>query len=180
MYGIACGDCRGGDRERRLQFLECFCGRETREIFFHALVGGQPEPGRSPAPEIREARTRSNVGHFIQRCPRAVSHGDQRADAGTGYTIDRDFSLAQNAEHAKVCDSACKAACKGQADSRAFLGFAVLAVREGAKLFLCCSKPAQTAGASAFFRHFSILVLSPRMSPSFDPRMPVLYPVPSH
>src|SRR5258708_1626404 len=97
-----------------------------------------------------------------------------RAGAGTGYTIEGDFGLAQTGETAKVSDSACKAACKGQADSRAFLGFAVLAVRESAKLFLCRSKPAQTAGASALFRHFSILVLSPRMSPSFDRRMPVL------
>src|SRR6266849_7517579 len=167
-------DIRRGDSQRRLQFLERFYRCKTRKIFFHALVGGQPEPGGRPAPEIREARACSDLGHFFQRCSRAVSHGDQCAYARTGYAIDGNSRVAQNAKDTDVCNTAREAARKGQTDAWALCGFALLAVREGSKLVLRRSKPAAGAGDFAFFRHFSILVLSPRISLSFDPRMPVL------
>src|SRR6267143_1471180 len=92
-------DVRGDDGQRRLQFLERFYRSVSREVLFHALVGGQPKPGRRPTSEIREARSCSNVGHRFQRCSRAVAHGDQCADARAGHAIDGNFSFAQNAEN---------------------------------------------------------------------------------
>src|SRR3977135_2337631 len=68
-------------------------------------------------------------------------------------------SVAQNAEYTEVRYTARKAARKSQAHARALPGFALLAVGEGAKLVLCRSKPAESAGNSALFRHLSILVL---------------------
>ena len=38
--GNACGDVRGGDSQRRLQFLKGLNGRKARDIFFHALIRG--------------------------------------------------------------------------------------------------------------------------------------------
>jgi hypothetical protein len=63
---------------------------------------------------------------------------------------------------------------KGQSDPRAFLGLALIAVREGAKLIFRRSEPAKRPSSFVFFRHFSILDLSLKINGSFDPRMPVL------
>jgi len=58
-------------------------------------------------------------------------------DAINGYS-----RFAQNAKHPDVRNAARKAACKGQADARTLLGFALFAVREGTKLVLCGTQPA--------------------------------------
>src|SRR5439155_14915838 len=155
-------------------FLKCLYGCKTRNIFFQALISGQSEPGGRPASEIREACACSYFGHHVQRCPRAVPHGDQGPDARTGYAIDGNSSFAQNAKYPDVRNAACKSACKGQADARALLGFALFAVCEGSKLVLCGPQPAQRPRGFALFRHFSSLAPSPRINPSFDPRMLVL------
>jgi hypothetical protein len=73
-----------------------------------------------------------------------------------------------------VRDTARKTAGKGQSDPRAFLGFVLIAIREGSKLILRCPKPGKRPRGFVFFRHFPSLALWLRISPSFDPRMPVL------
>ena len=90
------------------------------------------------------------------------------------FLVSQSYSFAQSAEDTEVRYPTRKAACKSQAHARALPGFALLAVGEGAKLVLCRSKPAESAGDSAFVRHFSILVLYPGICRPFDPRMPVL------
>ncbi len=172
--GNTCGDVRGGYGQRRQQFLERLYRSKTGEIFFHALVGSQSEPGWRPAAEIREARGGSNLGHFFQRCSGTVAHGDQGAHARASYAIDGNSSFAQDAEDTEVGNTAREAARKSQAHSWALPGFALLAVCEGAKFVLCAPKPAGRSGGFVLFRHFSSLALSPRIGPSFDPRMPVL------
>jgi hypothetical protein len=67
-----------------------------------------------------------------------------------------------------------KASSKGQANPRAFLRFALLAVSEGAKLILSVPKPAKRPGGFAFFRHSYSLALSPHGPQRFDPDMLVL------
>src|SRR6266446_2280205 len=96
------------------------------------------------------------------------------SDARARYAVDGNSSSAQNAEDTEVRYTTRKAARKSQAHARALPGFALLAVGKGAKLVLCRSKPAESAGDFTFFHHLSILVLYSGICRSFDPRMLVL------
>ncbi len=83
---------------------------ESRKISFHALVGGQPKPGRRPASKIRKARGAGNALHVIQRHARTVAGADQRADASASDTINRNAGVRQRAKHTDVRDPTRKAA----------------------------------------------------------------------
>ena len=106
IHGDAGVDVRCGNRQRRVQFLESFCGSEAREIFFHAQVGGQAEPGRRPSAKIREACFRADSFHFFERSPGAVTRSYQRAYAGARDAVNGDFGFLQNTQDSNVRDAA--------------------------------------------------------------------------
>ena len=56
----------------------------------------------------------------LERGAAGIGRGDQRADAGAGDEIDRDFVFFQDAENADVRDAARKSAAQGDAYLRTF------------------------------------------------------------
>ncbi len=56
----------------------------------------------------------------LERCAAGISRRNQRAHAGAGDEIDRDFVFFQDAQHSDVRDAARKAAAQSEAHFRAF------------------------------------------------------------
>jgi hypothetical protein len=111
----------------------------------NALVGGEAEPGRSPAAEIGKGGGLTDFLHFFQRKPGAKTCADQGADTGTGYTVDRNPSIAKCAQYANVRDAAREASSQRQADFRASAAFGtVAAMGEFAKFIFRDAQPLQS------------------------------------
>src|SRR4029077_16774289 len=91
-----------GNGEGSFQFFKGFHMRESREVFFHALIGGQAEPGRRPASESRESGIAGNALHVVKGHAGAIAGADQSADAGSGDTINGNAGVDQCTKHTDV------------------------------------------------------------------------------
>jgi hypothetical protein len=110
MNRLASKQIGGYDGERNLHLLEIFrFGKAVKKIF-ETLVGSHAHARERPAAKIAEARKASLTRHFVERSPAGVGRGDQRANAGSGYVINGDFVLFQDAQNAYVRDTAGKPA----------------------------------------------------------------------
>jgi len=147
---IVDGDSRADvsrcDSERCLEFLERFHGCQAREIFFHALIGGEAEPGRSPPAEIGESRCGAEFLHGVERGARAIACADKSTDAGSRDAVDGDACGAKHAENPDVRDAARETARQGDADARTLLLFAIAAVGERTEFVFRAAQPAEGPG----------------------------------
>src|SRR6266481_3231958 len=143
VHGDPSVDIRGSYGERSFQFFEGLHMRESRKVFFHALVGGQAEPGRRPAAKIREGGGAGNALHVVKRYAGAIAGADQRADAGTCDTINGNAGFRQRAKHADVRDATRESASQREPDAKALTVRPLLAGGERMKFILRVPQPVE-------------------------------------
>src|SRR6202008_1161735 len=123
---------------------------ETGKIGFHALVGGQAQPGWRPAAEIGEAGGASNALHVLKGYAGAIASANQSADAGAGDTINGDIRVYQGANHTDVCNAAREAASQGKPYAGTFGGRAFFIGGKGAKFVFRIAQPIEGVGYFVF------------------------------
>ena len=147
---------------------------KSREISFHALVGGQAQPGRGPAAKIREGGGGGNALHGVKRDAGAVTCADQRADAGAGDAVNGNACVYQRTQYADVRDAARKAASQRQPHAGALGAWLLFTGCEGTKLVLCVAQPVESVCNLVFDHAVLILVPLRYWGTWFDQAMPVL------
>jgi len=121
----------------------------------------------------REARGCSDLGHFFQRCPCTVAHGDQ---APTLVPATQSIGIPASRKTRRTPRCAiprAKTNPRGQTDAWAFPG-SLCSPYQRSEICPLRSEASRAVRRVCFFRHFSSLALSTRIGLSFDPRMPVL------
>ena len=142
-------DVRGGDRQRDGEFLESFHGSEAREIFFHALIGGEAEPRGRPAAKIGEGSGPRQCVPFLRGHARAIASADERADTGTCDNIDGNAGLARSREARRYarCRAQSPPASARPTRGRSF-GGRVFAAGQGARVLSLADSSQPTALAT--------------------------------
>src|SRR5260370_21097083 len=121
--------------------FKCSQVREAREVSFQALIGGETEPGRRQAAKVGKARGAGDALHVVEWDTGAVAGADQRADAGSRDTINRNTGTGQAAKGTDVRDATREPSGKRQTNTGALGRIAFLARGKGAKFVLSVAKP---------------------------------------
>src|SRR5271166_2172797 len=125
----------GGNGEWFLQLLETLRRSHTLDELFEAVVGGETQPGRSPAAEIGEFSFMSDAFHGFERSARTVGGSDEGADACAGDNVNGDARFLEHAENANVRDAASKTSSQRETYTGALGAHRSAAIGEGAEQF---------------------------------------------